>query len=305
RKALRLTISLEKQTYLVDEPIYLEMLTSNISNHEIGILPPRLGASWGHFELVLEDESHKPLEYRGVHATMYAPLDWSGSIMAPGERWLLLHDLLGMYGTWGDAAHQIRRYLPPGTYKIQAIYHTNPKAFTSKDPRQENEQTIYSDVLKFHVIEPTGIEREAYETLLTAFATHEAERQKSTHRNILLFKKLINDYPNSVYQPIAYSFLHMIYCQLSDSFEDRRNLVSEAFARFPNSGLTYELLKYERYEDINNLAKAPTVTKAMLVKNLKLASVESRASFYAQCLVDMQRIELRTAERMKESKENR
>lgn len=308
RQALRFTISLEKRTYLVDEPIYLEMLTTNISHQEVALLQMRPGASWGHFKIVLKDQNENQFDYYGVHATMYAPPNWEGFIMAPGERWLLVHDLLDMFGKREDVAHQFSFVLPPGTYTIQVIYHTNPKAYTGKNPEREDKQTIYSNILRFEVAKPVGSEKAEHEKVLGALTDYNKEYEKKETKNsrkqILVLKEFINENPNSVYLPLVYSYLHICY-SINGYTLERQNLIQEILARFHHSGLTYKLLKNERFDELNKLAKTPIITKPMMLQNLGIVSDTSRVSFYAQCLVDMQRIDLRTAERMKQKQEKR
>jgi len=304
REALRFTISLEKNTYLVDEPIYLEVLATNISNHEIAILGMLPNASWRYFQIMLKDQNDQPVADHSGELYMYAEPNWPGWIMASGERWLLVKDLLDVFGKWGDAAHQIRPFLPPGTYQVHVIYHTNPKAFVGPNRENEDKQTLHSNELQFEVIEPAGLEKAAHEKLLTAFIAHEKERSKP-HRQAVLFKEFIDKYPNSLYLPIVYSFLYMIYTQGFGDTIERQELIEEMLTRFPNSGLTYQLLSYDRHEAIQSLAKASSISKSAIMQKMKIASSTSRASFYAQCLVDMQRIDLRTAERMKQKQEKR
>jgi tetratricopeptide (TPR) repeat protein len=308
REDLRFTIFLEKSVYHVDEPIYLEMLATNLSKHEVYILPMRLGASWGHFKLILRDQNDKTLDYYGVEAYMYSPPNWDGFIMAPGERWLLVHDLLDMFGKRVDVAHQFSFVLSPGTYTIQAVYHTNPKAYTGKNPEQEDKQTLYSNILRFEVAEPLGsqkVEHEKVLAVLTAYnMEYEKKETKNPRRQIAALEEFINENPNSVYLPLVYSYLHICY-SINGYATERQNLVQKILARFPDSGLAYKLLKYERFDELNKLAQALIITQPMIMQNLKIASPTNRASFYAQCLVEMQRIELRTAERMKQARGNR
>jgi hypothetical protein len=305
REALRFTISLEKNTYLIDEPIYLEVLATNISNYEIAILGMLPNASWRYFQIMLKGQSDQPVADHSGELYMYAEPNWLGWIMASGERWLLVKDLLDVFGKWGDAAHQIRPFLPPGTYKVHVIYHTNPKAFVGSNRENEDKHTLYSNELQFEVIEPAGgLEKVAHEKLIGAFSAYENERPKP-HRQAALFKEFIDKHPNSHYLPIAYFFLYMTYTQRFGNTIERQKLIEEMLTRFPNSGLTYQLLSYDRHETIQGLAKASSISKSSLMQKLNIASATSRASFYAQCLVDMQRIQMRTAERMKQKQEKR
>jgi hypothetical protein len=217
--------------------------------------------------------------------------------MAPGESWLYVIDLLSIFGEWGDAAHQIRLFLPPGAYKTQVIYDTSPKVLTAGHGSLDDKQTLYSNVLQFEVVEPAGPEKAAHEMLIAAFTAFE-NRDNPRDQRVSLLKNFIDKHPKSVYQPVVYEYL-LLYSSSHpvppDYATKRQRLAEEALARFPNSGLAYKLLN-ERYEELKNLAKAPTVTKPMIMEKLKLANATSRASFYAQCLVDMQRIYRRNGE---------
>ncbi|MDZ7363978.1 MAG: hypothetical protein ONB46_25180 [candidate division KSB1 bacterium] len=147
REALRFTIALEKNTYFIDEAIYLEMLATNISNREVGISDMTYNASSGHFRIILKDEHDQLVDYHGGEAHIVGyPDSWSGLIMSPGESWLQVVDLLSIFGKWGDAAHQIRLFLPPGVYKVQVIYDTSPKVLIAKNRAPEDRQTLYSNI---------------------------------------------------------------------------------------------------------------------------------------------------------------
>ncbi|MGH7457292.1 MAG: hypothetical protein ACRENG_38435, partial [bacterium] len=202
-------------------------------------------------------------------------------------------------GKWGDAAHQIRLFLPSGTYNVQVIYDSSPTVLIGKYREKEDKQTLYSNVLQFEVVEPAGPEKAAHEMLIAAFTAFE-NRDNPRDQRVLLLKNFIDKYPNSVYQPIVYQYL--LYSSANPvppgHATERQKLVEEALARFPNSGLAFELLRERYYNELKDFAKATTLSKPMMMQKLRIANANSRASSYAQCLVDMQRIYRRNRELM-------
>ena len=295
---LQFTISLEKDTFLVDEPVYLEMLLTNISDHEVGILAMTTDASWEYMKIDLRNERDEPVDNHDGETIMAPqPEWWPGFVMAPGESWLLVKDLLSAFGQWGDPAHQFSLFLPAGRYSLQVIYHTNPKAYVGRNKRAQDKRTLVSNLLAFQVIVPGGREKSEHDEFLATMATY-ARELKNPERQVSQLTRFIARYSNSVYLPIVYHSLYITYTIKLGYTKERQALVSEVLTRFPNSGLTYDIIQSHRLDELRALAREPEVTKNKIARQLNFTDSTTRASFYAKCQVDMQRIAMRTRERV-------
>lgn len=305
RGELAFTISLEKETYMVDEPIYLEILSQNISDHEVTILPMILGASWGHFKIVLRDQTGQPLRDYTPMKNLDASPEESMDIMAPGERALEVIDLLEIFGQW-DAAHQVRLFLPEGKYDVQVIYHSTSEALSGSTPQHQHKRALISNRLQFEVIKPTGFEEFVYKELhLTLLLV---ENSKNPAERIAAFEKFMNKYPNSRYLAVAHTFLLIEY-SMAGNLEKRQNLINIILTRFPNSGLTYQLLRWEDAinKELASLAKSSSsTTKTRILEKLGISKSDlTRANYYMDCIVEMYRTGFRSAERRQHNLQKR
>lgn len=295
--ALKLVCSLSKDdaNYLIDQPIYLEVLVSNISNDEIPILPLKSGSSWDHFRIIILDQNGKRVANHEGKTFMALNSDWTGFFLKPGERWLLVKDLLGVFGKWGDPAHQLSLYLPSGSYTVKAEYDTNPYAFIGKNRMNEDKKTITSNVIHFKVVEPSSLkEQEEYNKFIETLETYNFSF-KNAKKQISVLTDFISGYPNSVYLPQACAYLYYAYSINPGYRSERNKLIKEIFFDLAKSGLTFEILQNERITKIREIAKL-TVSPEKIAEMLKLKT-NTKASFYAECLIEMQRIANREVRR--------
>ena len=208
-------LTLEKNTYLEDECIWFEAEEKNISNETVYSSIFRPGAT-SYCKVILKDTFGNELPYRGgVDFIPYKP-EWLGYELKPGQNRYLVKDLHGIFGE-RDENHRTVFRLPPGHYFLQIILYTNYhwtvnfkelyRQYGSEAHNIADKRTVYSNIIEFDIIEPTGIEKEVHKKLLEAFGLRWQIKQGSTvHKQIFSILKLIeDDYPQSVYRLAAHN----------------------------------------------------------------------------------------------------
>jgi hypothetical protein len=161
-RKLQLEIGLSKETYLLNEPIWLDVTLTNVSADTLRIVPL------------------DPPCQGGVGIELRDSL--KGFILNPGELCYDCFDLLQLYCSSkikGLIDAYFLRFLPTGKYKVRALY-----------------RSAYSQVIEFEIIEPIGDEKEAYQLLHKAFPFL---LDKKTDLMNQTLQELINRFPNSVY----------------------------------------------------------------------------------------------------------
>jgi hypothetical protein len=206
RSDLKLTLNLEKDVFLIDEPIYIEVVLENISKKEVFVTPFFYPGA-GFLEIALTSEGKK-LPYKGHIIDIFIYDYDPGHILYPNEKKILVKDLLDIFGT-SDESHYLSYYLPEGEYEIQIIYDSNYLYYSNPDSREGkiklDRGRMYSNVLKFKVIQPQGEEALVREKLLKVMA----EDYKNSYRKNLssYYYELINNYPNTTYAPLLFKNL--------------------------------------------------------------------------------------------------
>lgn len=186
---LQLHVSLEDTTYLMCEPIWLDVELINISEDTVRV--------WGfgfpggrHLKVVLTDEQDDKIPFR--YQLNYR--DMFGFILDPGETYFEAFSLSEIFWNYDTPTVSFRSRrtssLAPGSYHINAQY----------QPRYGSD-TISIDPIHFEVVEPTGFEREA----LDLFLEINRSWDKSDHDKAYeLLNKLEATHPKSVYLERAY-----------------------------------------------------------------------------------------------------
>ena len=286
---LRFSIALEKDSYLVDEHIYLEMIVTNLASDTQFILPMTTNSSWGHMKIIFKDKFGNDVENRQGETYMAPLRGWPGLKVAPGKSWLNVQELTGSFGRTGDYAHETGFFLPAGNYSIQVIFHSNPDAFRdNKSVRTADKRTLVSKVLTFNVIEPSGNEAYEHKKLLKALARFNIE-YRNPEGQIQFLRQFLNEFPNSTYLPVVSTYLLIAYDLHRGYSREKKELVEEILLRLPNHGITYSLLKMERFNEIDTLSRSPNFSNEMMQEKMKIADSTSRSSFYAKSLIEMRR----------------
>lgn len=196
----QLEIGLSKETYLLNEPIWLDVTLTNVSGDTMRIVPLDPPCQGG-VGIELRDSLGNEMPYTGP-SILLAPR--KGFILDPGEQYYDCFDLLDLYPSSkikGLIEAYFLRFISLGKYKVRARY-----------------RSTSSQEIEFEVIEPSGDEKETYQLLHKAF-TFLLDRKSDLQRQKL--QELIDRFPNSVYVEKAHRELFQR---------------SELVQKFPNSG---------------------------------------------------------------------
>jgi hypothetical protein len=207
KQQLQLKIGLSKSTFLVAEPVWLDVTLANVSSDTAriyGFGPPYESGGFG---IELKDAQGKTLPYTGPTYDVFPGKGW---VIQAQEQHYGCFNLLEFFNTKRSLYSFFWQVIPPGSYKVRASY-----------------QNINSQQMEFEVVEPTGDEKEAYQLLekaktLMAQKEFDSERQKlqelinrfpksayaeKAHKELGQEKELLQKYPNSGYSEMNLTFL--------------------------------------------------------------------------------------------------
>ncbi|MFQ6609130.1 MAG: hypothetical protein ACE5EE_11480 [Fidelibacterota bacterium] len=274
-----ITLTLDKDTFLVDERIWFEAEEKNNSDEVVysSIFRP---SARSYCKVILKDSKGKEWPFRGGIAYIPYRPDWKGHEMKVGQNRYLTKDLLGIFGI-SDGNHRFVFWLPPGHYFLQVILHTNYhwvaefkklyREYGSNAYNMVDKRTVYSNSVEFDIVEPTGVEKEVQQQLLEAYRlTWDIKQGSTVQRQIFpILKEILDSYPKSVYAMAAHKSLrggiasHVGYrmdlmvdmVRFKDRFyvnsligplgeETARQIFPELRSKYPNT----RLAKYIDYE---------------------------------------------------------
>lgn len=218
-----LTVLIDKSEYLLDEPIWLDILAVSTSDEVQTKNPPALGGWW--FELLITNEDGDTLPYEGPRPLFSTvPVDTVG----PGDTLYRCIDLLNAFGRkppWLSATLSIE----PGTYQLTAQYVKGE----------------VSNTVSFSVVPPTGDERQAH-ALLTDGLRHRFSKQ--SEQGVRELEQLLTDYPTSAYAARACVRLAGAYSSKEPRRDEFDSVVRKLIVMYPNSG--YVRFALDHYRDV-------------------------------------------------------
>jgi tetratricopeptide (TPR) repeat protein len=266
--SLKFTIGLDKEEYLLNEPIWITVKLENISQKEVfaGSLDPVRSFLQFYVVSLNGDTLQGGCIMGNVPGPKYPTLD-------PGEMDIVFIDLIGPVCTYGveheDALYW--RRIPEGEYTLQAkvndFYHKN----------LNERKHIFSNKLTFRVEIPSGKEKRVYDLLVKG---EKEFRKKRLEAATDYFLEILNKYPKSVYVDAIYPGLDYLYSMgLKRVYkrENRYSIAQRYLNNYPNSGIvaycidalrpgpgkTAERKKF--YEDI--IKKYPNTKATMYAEN--------------------------------------
>lgn len=210
-KNIDFAIDLEKEAYLLLEPIWIEISAKNMSEEEIRILPLLLSCLECLTIIVINSQDDS-LYYHGIVHDVATPP--TGYVTEPGQTRSNYLNLLEGFGEKLDG-FGIRRFLKPDKYSIVALY----------------DGMIKSNQIEFEVVAPKGAEGKAYALLKEGYDYH---IQLKIHQFNEKLEELASKYPESVYADLAY--YEMTYW--SEDSEDAETYGKELIFKYPNSRFT-------------------------------------------------------------------
>ena len=224
RGGLRVTLTLNKKSFLIGEPIYAAVTLENT-----GTEPLRCSHRFAN-PLTVKDSRGKVYKYHGPMLSYVAP----PPPIQPSE---IVHknvgELLDLYGHLPElegphARIGLRGSFPPGTYTAQAVYHI-------LEPSTASEETLKSNVVGFFVAKPLAEEKLAHALLERGLECKYRWNYEDAIHNL---GAIVEQYPRSIYAPLALSYISAIQGgALGDwraAHETRKGLIRE-YPEFPRA----------------------------------------------------------------------
>lgn len=211
-----LELTIFKSKFIKGEFVYAEVKVKNLGNERLEI--PSLHQLTGGLKLMGTDTNNKPLHHVGpiVHGPEVT------ATLPPQGELVQTVDLETDLGNDDNSRHPLKAFLP-GNYRIWA---------TLGD--------VQSNHISFEVISPSGRELRVHEELRSLYVNHRRDEETE-------FKRLIREYPQSVYLPNIYlvllGSLHARSISTGESTELKRASL-EFISNFPNSPFVETALRY-------------------------------------------------------------
>ena len=242
------TIHLDKDVYLVDEPIWLDIFVVNTGDEQVAVPPPSHGAG---FRLILINAEGDTLPYEGpTPLYVRTPIDTLNS----GDSLYQCENLLHAFG---DRSPWLT--IGPGADRVSGHY--------AGDTR--------SNVLTFSVIEADGEERQARK-LLRDGLRHLFSPQED--KGIQELETFMEQYPHSVYAPRACLRLAGGYGGGEPNREKYEATVRRLLVQYPNSGFVrFALGHYADRRDEQVLALIDSVKSVS--NSLRFRMLAKRSGF--------------------------
>jgi len=160
---LQCTLSVEKDTFLVDEPIYVEFKETNIGN--VDVLTQSLNFTIREFysaTLLGPDGSRIPQD--SYHADVFFSDPIEGFLLKPGESQYCVIPIHNWFGNRDIRPVTYQQfYLPAGRYSFKITHYTNNNyVYEESILKQKNvdKMPITSNELVFYIIDPQTPEQE-------------------------------------------------------------------------------------------------------------------------------------------------
>ena len=221
---LSITISTEKDTYLLDEPIDVEFKQTNIGNVDVLTKNFHFDYPEFYYATLIGSEGTK-LERIGARRDVHYTEPSEGYLLKPGESQYHVIYLNGYYGYPDNRTEAWQsRYLSPGEYRFQITHYTNANfmheyfmARYNVRPRTKEEMAeiwgtidkmpITSNELIIHIVLPN--EQQEKERLVYMECKGQAWRENK-NKFIELYKNYFAQYHNSE-NYYKYSLMRMLY----------------------------------------------------------------------------------------------
>lgn len=258
--SLEFLVGLEKDTFLVSEPIWLDISATNIGEEEIRILPLVL-TCMECLQVILINSKADTLYYHGIVDDVTKPP--TGYLTYPGKTRSNCVNLLEGFGEKLDG-FGIRHFLEPDKYSIIATYGGIIKA----------------SGIEFEVSVPKEDEREAYDLLRDGYDYHIQFKIAKLNEKL---EELVRKYPNSVYADLA----HYEMAYWADDPAEAEEYGTELLFTYPNSRFTrfafWQILRSKTHNEQiqflkDTIKKLPKHTRAFEWAQGSLEALEGRES---------------------------
>jgi hypothetical protein len=273
-QSIVITLSIEKERYLLAEPIFIGIQAVNNSQDSIVIDKIDLLQSF-----VLTSDNYRDF----FHYIEYSRAKPLKSNFGPGDTLNYFFDVSSLIGV-RDISIETLYYLPVGTYTGAIKNYTAKKGLIEKVPNRPPFGIIYnSNQIHFTVVEPEGEEHDAFEILYKA--KHFRWIEKNRDDAFKEYIKLADNYPQSVYAVKALISAGYIYIHNNNRLlrEKSHNILVRSLLEYPDSRYIMEavdilVMSHQNINDrggliniLEEVANANPGTKAAIIASKKLA----------------------------------
>jgi len=217
---LRLEIRLTKDTFLLREPIWVDLYFTNEGRESLTL--NSLDLTWQELQVHVVNAQGDTLEYSGFIADGVCPPGPSLEAYDTYYHYINLSENFGKGA--GEYLPPSLRYLEEGTYTLQ-MRHTG----------------VSSNLAEFKVEHPKGDEGLAYRLVRDASRTGFKYYHTDTQQAIDIFQRLVTKYPKSVYAELAnyeLAGLHGLLGESERTYQRLRYLI----LHYPNSHFVLKAL---------------------------------------------------------------
>jgi len=223
-----LEVELDKQDYLLYEPIWLDITLINATSDTLrthGLRAP----NHDQFIIELRDNTGKLVKYTGGH--FFIQSSPGRLLLGPDDQDYSSFNLLSLFPSHKEnSGYRLLnriRFVQKGKYTIHVFFEGD-----------------ISKELKFNILKPRGDEKKALKLIEKA---SKKWKQKNPDPSAQTFNEIIEKYPNSAYAEQSF-YLSRYYSQetregLKDGSFDKRIFKRELLDNFPNSGYSGGWLK--------------------------------------------------------------
>jgi hypothetical protein len=224
---LELKILCDKSTYLLDEPIWIDILLINHGEDSVDVqlLTPESGLEI--FRFIVVDERMDTIPYSGM-IIEFVQAGGPTFRLAPGDTAYYVFNLIKAY-KWSPRSTRHNEILVQGRIEVTAQFWTGYR----------------SNTLYIEIVEPQGTEAEAHQLLMSTVG----RRPDSTKVGPL--QEIVNRFPNSVYIETAMYEMNSEYCADVIGLENVHRYGLMLFKKFPGSGYSLYSVPYYLHEGKN------------------------------------------------------
>ena len=206
--ALELEINIDKERFLVGEPVWIDVVLKNVSQDTVPISGRDIRPEHGNLEFFVAG-GEKTLKYTGGFATYIG----GPQNLAPGEEITSQFDIVDFYGKPVEGTLCFEKLLHPGMYSVQARVWRN----------------VTSNALDMEVVEPSGEDAEIQRAL------HEASLLIGQRRREEAGERLCSVLP-SASQSVYRDKLYFVLIRIAHTERPRqRKLAEQVLREYPDS----------------------------------------------------------------------
>jgi len=260
QQQLAVELSLDKTTYYVTEPMYL---TRSFVNTTIQPIP----LYYISFDCLFIEDDKGQFYYPNVQ------FSGPGHTIAPGDSFSYINELVSTYGNpWLESENE--------------IYGFPVEVYTTQLKCQDKYVQVTSNILKFHIIEPEGEEKDALKLYTKMYYMNLYKKEFDPEETIRVGLTLVEKYPNSVYSPSVLMLANVIEESKTGSLKYFEQLIND----YPNNWSAADAIKYHVnvFDNYGDLQKARIKNIMRSVTNKFPGSIVAKEATNQLIRIEMQ-----------------